>query len=335
MPYARRRKADALNRAYAHVSEASFGAAASALADKLVSMGFDEQEAKEVIEPAQGHLDDTGLFAPRDKPAPVFRHTVAANPDVSDALASLAGNEGVAIITRDDGAVEIAVTGRVAADLEAAITSAIPTTERQGFSEAVRKYRVEIKDQLSPAEQGEPFKVPRLVAEVQGNLEFADAEVFMEFHDWTLASHPARLDEAAFAIRETARSFKIDVDGNRVSYQFASEAEQLALDVDIDGWSPHNLILWLDRQLRQPDIHQLDLLKWLTDCVGHLVGPRKIHIAALMRTKFILARKLRERLAAARAAEQNAVYQRYLRPKPRSRCPSTTASSSETACIAM
>lgn len=312
MPYARRREADALNRAYAHVSEASFGAAASALADKLVSMGFDEQEAKEVIEPAQGHLDETGLFAPREKSGPVFRHTVAANPEVSDALAMLAKNEGVTIDTKDDGAVEIAVMGRVAAHLEAAIASAIPATARQGFSGAVRKYRVDIKDQLSPAEQGEPFRVPRLIVDIQGNFEFADADVFMEFHDWTLTSHPARLDEAAFAIRETARSFEIDVDGNRVSYQFASEDEQLALDVDVDGWSPQNLVLWLDRQLRQPDIHQSDLLKWLTDCVGHLVGPRRIHIAALMRTKFILARKLRERIAAARTAEQNTVYQRYL-----------------------
>jgi type III restriction enzyme len=71
-------------------------------------------------------------------------------------------------------------------------------------------------------------------------------------------------------------------------------------------------VLWLDGQLRQPDIHQSDLVKWLTDCVGHLVAARKLHIAALMRTKFILARKLRDRIAAARAAERNTVYQRYL-----------------------
>ncbi|MGX5733038.1 DEAD/DEAH box helicase [Bosea thiooxidans] len=312
MPYARRRKADALNRAYAHVSEASFGAAASALTDKLVSMGFDEQEAKDAIEAAQGHLDDTGLFAPRDKPTPVFRHTVEAGPDVAEALASVVQNEAVSVVPKEGGAVEIAVTGRVAPEIEAAITSVIPATERAGFSEAVRRYRVEIKDQLSPAEQGELFKVPRLVAEIQGNLEFADADVFMEYHDWTLASHPARLDETTFAIRETARSFEIDIDGSRVAYQFASEDEQLALDVDVEGWSPQSLVLWLDRQLRQPDIHQSDLLKWLTDCVGHLVGPRKIHIAALMRTKFILARKLRERISAARLAEQTTVYQRYL-----------------------
>lgn len=312
MPYARRRKVDDLNRAYAHVSEPSFGAAASALADKLVAMGFDEDEAKDVIEPAQGHLDDTGLFAQRERPAPVFRHTVAATPVESAALASVGKNEGVSVVAMDGGTVEIAVTGRVAPELEAAIAAAMPGPARQGFAEAVRRYRAEIKDQLTPAEQGETFLVPRLVSEIQGSFEFADADMFMEFHDWSLASHPARLDEAAFAIRETARSFEIDVDGNRVAWQFATEDEQLALDVDVEGWSPQNLVLWLDRQLRQPDINQSDLLKWLTDAIGYLVGSRKIHIAALMRTKFILARKLRECLATARLAEQRAVYQRYL-----------------------
>jgi len=231
MPYAQRRKADALNRAFAHVSEPSFGAAASALVDKLVLMGFDEQEARDVIEPAQGHLDETGLFAPREKAPPVFRHTVAASPDVTAALAFLATKHTVSVIAKDDGAVEIAVTGRVTPEAEMAIASAIPAPARQGFAEAVRKYRFDIKDQLSPAEQGEDFQIPRLVAEIQGNFEFADTDVFMEFHDWSLASHPARLDEAAFAIRETARSFEIDIDGNRVSYQFASRSFLLSFYV--------------------------------------------------------------------------------------------------------
>jgi type III restriction enzyme len=312
MPYAKRRAAEPLNRAYAHVSEASFGAAASGLADKLVAMGFEEDEAKDAIEPAQGHLDDTGLFAQREKPKPVFRHIVPATPELVSALQAAATKEGISVTETGDGKIEIAVTGRVAPEVETAITTAIPAPERQGFSEAVRKYRVEIKDQLSPAEQGDAFIVPRLVTEIQGTFEFADTDVFMEFHDWRIADHPARLDEREFAIRETARSFEIDVDGNRVTYQFADEAEQLTLDVDVEGWTPQNLVLWLDRQLRQSDIHQSDLLKWLTNCIGHLVGPRKLSIAALMRTKFILARKLNERIGAARSAERNTVYQRHL-----------------------
>jgi type III restriction enzyme len=311
MPYAKRRAADSLNRAYAHVSETSFGAAAASLADKLVHMGFEEDEARDAIEPAQGHLDDTGLFAPREKPKPTFSHIVPASQELVQAIGKR-DRPNVALRYTDDGKHEIQVSGRVDAELEEDIARALPESERNAFREAVKRYRTDVKHQLSPAEQGETFIVPRLMAEVQGEFDFADTDVFMEVHDWKLADHPARMDEREFSIRETARSFEIDVDGKQVTYHFADEAEQLTLDVDVEGWTPQNLVLWLDRQLRQPDIQQSDLLRWLTDCIGHLTGPRKLHIAALMRTKFILARKLRDHIAAARAAERNSVYQRYL-----------------------
>lgn len=310
MPYAKRRKAEDLNRAYAFLSEPSFGVAARSLADRLVAMGFEEDEAVANIEPAQTSLDmDTGLFGPRDKPKPTFTHTVTATPEM---VAELKKREGVTVREREDGKVEIAVTGRVDGGLEQAIIQALPETERTGFSAAVTRYRVEVKDQLSPAEQGEAFKVPRLVSEIQGEFEFADTDVFMEFHDWSLLNHSSKLGDAEFAIRETARSFEIDLDGNRVTYQFADEAEQLALDVDVDGWTPEALVLWLDRQVRQQDVHQSELLRWLRDLVGHLITARGMHIAALMRCKFILARKVREKLAAIRQQERNGVYQRYL-----------------------
>ena len=310
MPYAKRRKAEDLNRAYAFLSEPSFGEAARSLADKLVAMGFEEDEAFDNIEPAQTSLDaDTGLFGPRDKPKPTFKHTVTATPEV---VAELKKREGVSVRETEDGKVEIAVTGRVDGGLERAIVEALPETERTGFSAAVTKYRVEVKDQLSPAEQGEAFEVPRLFSEIQGEFEFADTDVFMEFHDWSLLDHSSKMGEGEFAIRETARSFEIDLDGNRITYQFADEAEQLALDVDVEGWTPEALVLWLDRQVRQPDIHQSELLRWLRDLVGHLITTRGMHIAALMRCKFILARKVREKLAAIRQQERDGVYQRYL-----------------------
>lgn len=310
MPYAKRRKADALNRAYAFLSEPSFGAAARSLADKLVAMGFEEDEALDNIQPAQPQLDaDTGLFAPRDKPQPTFRHTVTATPEV---VADLKGREGVTVRETEGGKVEIAVTGRVDGGLEQVIAEALPESERHNFKAAVAKYRVEVKDSLSPAEQGEPFRVPRLMSEIQREMEFADTDVFMEFHDWSLLNHSPQLGDAEFAIRETARSFEIDLDGNRITYQFADEAEQLALDVDVEGWTPEALAIWLDRQVRQPDIHQNELLRWLRDMLSHLITTRGMHIAALMRCKFILARKVREKLAAIRQKERSGVYQRYL-----------------------
>lgn len=310
MPYAKRRKDDALNRAYAFLSEPSFGEAARSLADKLVAMGFEEDEALDSIEPAQASLNaDSGLFGPRDKPKPTFRHPVTAAPEV---LAELQGHDGVTVHEGEGGRIEIAVTGPIDYGLEKTIADRLPEGERKGFAEAVARYRFEVKDLLSPAEQGETFEVPRLVSEIQGELEFADTDVFMEFHDWSLLDHSSKLGEEEFAIRETARSFEIDLDGNRITYQFADEAEQLALDVDVAGWTPEALVLWLDRQVRQPDIHQSELLRWLRDLVGYLINTRGMHISALMRCKFILARKVREKLAAIRQQERDGVYQRYL-----------------------
>ena len=310
MPYAKRRRIEGLNRAYAFLSEPSFGEAAQSLADKLVAMGFEEDDALDNIEPAQISLDaDSGLFGPRDKPRPAFKHTVTATPEV---VAELRKREGVPLLETEDGKVEIAVTGRVDGGLEQAIFEALPETERTGFSAAVTKYRVEVKDQLSPAGQGDAFEVPRLVSEIQGKFEFANTDVFMEFHDWSLLDHSSTLGEGEFATRETARSFELDLDGNRITYHFANEEEQLALDVDVEGWTPEALVLWLDRQVHQPDIHQSELLRWLRDLVGHLITLRGLHIAALMRCKFILARKVREKLAVIRQQERDGAYQRYL-----------------------
>ncbi|MCE0732460.1 DEAD/DEAH box helicase family protein [Halomonas sp. G15] len=310
MPYAKRRKVEDLNRAYAFLSEPSFGEAARSLADKLVAMGFEEDEALDNIEPTQTSLDvDTGLFGPRDKPKPTFKHTVTATPEVVSALKK---REGVSVRETDGGKIEIAVTGRVDGGLEKVIVEALPESERTDFSAAVTKYRVEVNDQLSPAEQDAAFEVPRLVSEIQGQFEFADTDVFMEFHDWSLLDHSSKLGEGEFAIRETARSFEINLDGNHITYHFADEVEQLALDVDVEGWTPEALVLWLDRQVRQPDIHQSELLRWLRDLVSHLMTARGMHITALMRCKFILARKVREKLAAIRQQERNGVYQCYL-----------------------
>ena len=311
MPYATRREADELNRAYAYLSEPSFGEAALALVDKLVKMGFDEEEARGSIERAQtesGEEDD--LFSQREAQKPTFRHTVAVAPEL---IPKLREWEGVTIHGETEGGkAEIVVVGHFDAQLETTISASLPESERNEFAKAVAGYRQETVETLSPAEVGETFSVPRLMSAVQDTLTFADTDVFMEYHDWSLLNHPWRLSKSEFGIRTTARSFEIDVEGNRISYQFATEEEQLPLDVQVEGWTQQALVLWLDRQLRQPDIAQGDMLGWLSRLVNHLVVTRNIHIAALMRCKFILARKVRDKIAAIRHRERAAVYQQHL-----------------------
>ena len=308
MPYAKRRKAPALNRAYAHVSETKFGAAAQTLTDKLIDMGFEDEEAHQAIV-VQTEFSAGSLFGSGQLAAQHFNHTMAVP---SDALAILKNTPGISVREVGNGAVELRVVGQIDAQLEKSIAAIIPQSERTGFSVAVQKFRIDTKQPLSPAELGPPFVVPRLMAWVQDSLEFADTDILMEHIDWRLTDYPALMSESEFNVTETANSFQIDLDGQRVAFQFISEAEQLVLDVPAEGWTPENLVLWLDRQLRQPDILQTQMLRWLRDCVDHLLAIRKISMTALMRTKFMLIRKLRDRIAAARQAERTKTYQRYL-----------------------
>ena len=312
MPYAKRRKVTELNKAYAYLSEPSSGEAARTLTDKLVAMGFEEEEARDNIEPVQGELgSEDGLFDPRDKPQPAFRHTLVATPEILSALKQTQ-RDGVTVSETGSGTVEITIAGQVDTRLEQEICTVLPEAERWRIAESFETYRKLVKNQLSPAEQDEKFEVPRLMAELQGELEFADTDVFMEDHDWSLLNHSPQMDEHEFTVRETARSFEIDIDGRHVRYQFAGEEEQLTLNVSVTGWTPEALILWLDRQVRQADIGQSELLNWLSDLVTHLLNARGLHITALMRCKFILARKIRDKISAIRRQERKSAYQQRL-----------------------
>jgi type III restriction enzyme len=309
MPFAKRREEPDLNKAYAHVSATSFQQAAQTLCDKLIDMGFEDDEAHEHIQPQLPI--DSGLFGNRERSKLKFTYTVSTSPEVLSCLNNKE-QEGVSVTKTSDGKVEITVVGEVAVDLEKSIEDEIPEVEREGFKKAVNAYRAATKRALSPAARGDVITVPRLVSKIQGEFEFADADVFMEFHDWSLLDHSAKLDAKDFDVKTTVNSFEIDLNGNRVTYQFASEAEQLILDIDVEGWTDDNLALWLDRQVRQSDIKQSELLRWVRDVVAYLTGTRKLHISALMRCKFILARKLRETISEYRQSERDGIYQQNL-----------------------
>ncbi len=310
MPYATRRTAAELNRAYAFLSEPETGMAARSLVDKLVAMGFEEDEARDNIEPVQTELDDDGLFSPDQLRQSAFSHVLTATPEVAAALDKIQ-LEGLTVYSTESGTFEIAVTGRVNETLAEAYRQLSPS-EREALAEVVEQHQLEAKLRLSPAERGETFSVPRLMTEIQGELEFADTDVFMDFHDWSLLNHPARLDEHEFTIRETAHGFEIDLDGNHVVYRSSGEQEQLSLNVAVEGWTQEALVLWLDRQVRQPDVGQAELVKWLSGLATYLLNTRGLHVSALMRCKFILARRIRDKIDAIRLEERNSVYQARL-----------------------
>ncbi len=308
MPYARRRGIADLNKAYAFMSEPDSGETARALVDKLVAMGFEEEEARDNVKRIDDQRD---LFGDTVEQQPVLTYTIAANDAVASDLHKTT-SDGVTIRDTGDGKIEIAVTGPLNDEVMQKIHVALPENERSGFTEEVKQYRVKNRGQLSPAGRGNVFVVPRLMAEIQGVMDFADSVAFVESHDWSLLHHSWKMDEKEFAIRETARHFEIDLDGRQVDYQRAGEEEQLEFNVHVEGWTSENLVLWLDRQVRQIDLHQGELLRWLRDLVGYLLDVRGMNMATLMRCKFLLARGIRDKIDAIRSQERKNVYQSRL-----------------------
>lgn len=304
MPYATRRKSPLLNKAYAHLVSRSFAEAAGALKDRLVDMGFEESEAEAAIE-ADPRLGE-GLFGERRRPLPSTRIVVNAGADTLAALKAAAPER----VSVEEGAIR--VTGFLRETEKAAVYAALPPAVASAVREQVAAYEAEHAHSASPAERGETFTIPRLMAQVQGELVFADAERLAEYFDWSLADAGHQLTPAQFGVAETADAFEIDLDGDRLTLSHADQSDQLLLDVPVEGWTERGLVALLAKQVRQDDIRPAELLAWLSDVVAFLVTDRRIPLSALMRCRFILARRLRERIAAVRQEARGQAYQACL-----------------------
>ncbi len=310
MPYAKQRTIPSLNRAYANLTSKSFSEAAHALKDRLVAMGFEEGEAEDNIIPEQLDLNE-GLFGHARRPQPSLSHTIDADPAAMKGLEAAVPSK-VRVTAGPDGKATVKITGFLSPAEKERLIAALPEAEVGGFNDQVATYEAEHLHHASPAERGEAFTVPALMAWVQGELELADTDILMEYHDWSLADHSPKLEAKDFAIQATADTFEIDIDQQRLFVKHADQSAQLLLDIPVEGWSEQTLVLFLDRQVRDKTIGQGELVRWLTDLVNYLTGPRNIPLSSLMQCKYPLARKVKERIADIRAKERTGVYQRSL-----------------------
>lgn len=299
MPYALRRQADSLNRAYAHVFSPNFAAAANDLRDSLVAMGFDAAEAQAYIRHENPQPAGPDVL-PAGHIAPPLRLTLAQAPDLS--ALSTAERERVRVEPLPSGEFSLTVVGLVPEALTEAVLSAAPSANHGWIREALVAYAVTVP--ATPAERGEDFFVPRLCVTVHGEIEIAERELFLEAGRWSLVNTPAELPELRFD--ETAKTFAFDVEGAQLVWKLVDERAQISFLES--PWTETDLVRWLDGQLRQPDIRQEEMLTFLARTVQHLTRDRHFSLATLIRGKFILAKVLQEKIKGYRQA---ACYEGY------------------------
>lgn len=311
MPYAKERAHEDLNRAYAHVVADSFAQAAATLKDRMVqNMGFERLDAGSLIIPQAELpleiLGAQGLDAREPRPTmpvipdchielPMMPDTQNWPGDIKEATRIQQTSQGVTILLPGDLSVELLQ------EAETYITNTVAAKDQPGVKDQFAAHRALRRALRAPAQLGVTFApIPQLCLELEAHLEVVERETLALLGDWSLLDHPVQL--AGFSITETVNSFEINIDSQTKVKVRHIDAQQLHLNETVSQVSQTDLVRWLDVELRQADIGQLQMQAWLMRMVTHLQADRGFTLTALVRAKFQLVQALRTEIDRLRKA---------------------------------
>lgn len=306
MPYASKRNRDSLNRAYAHVCEATFAHAAEALVDRLVTnMGFEALDVASMIAPQMP------LFDGVPQPAALPPVTTVLKVAKDTGLQHLAG---VSVAPATDGkGVEVTLTGHV----DEAVEKILLETERsekkrEVIREKITQHNAVVAAETSPAMRGVKFApIPPLGyrSDAQATLFPLEREAVLESVDLNLLAQTISLP--GFQVVEQDNAFEIYLDNDTVKMR-AADAHQLALDGVNVNITADDLVRWLNREVRQPDIVQSHLLAYLRAVVNHLMNEQRLGLNTLARMRFVLAKRLDAQISDMREAAAKTQFQQLV-----------------------
>ncbi len=298
MPYARMRQQDALNKAYAHIVAENFAQAASALKDRMVqNMGFERLETASLIIPQQPLplAGGQGGTPTGQRPAaPAVPDCVIEVPQAPDTQHWPAEVKAAVEIRQTTQGATLLLKGDTDAEMlkqaESFITNTLPEKARAAVKDQFAEHRAVRQALRAPVQLGFDFAaIPQLCLRLDGYLEVVEKETLASLGDWDLLDQPVQL--ANFAIRETINSFEIDVNGQQVKYRLI-DAQQLHLNDVASHVSEQDFVAWLDVELRQPYVSQLQLQAYLVKMLAHLVHDKSFTLTSLVRARFQLVQAL-------------------------------------------
>jgi type III restriction enzyme len=289
MPFAKTRQVEALNRAYAHLASPSFSAAAQLLKDKLIDMGFEAMEAAALVRPWP---DQDDIFG-RQGVKPHETALVVELPSPPD----LPGDAAYKITETQEQTFKVEIAGAVPEQVAKQLLKTVAGAAKKQIEAQIEFHNLRIQANKAPAMRGEPFAaVPRLCWLQEGLPELLEPESFLHMSSgpWSLQDYPAVVPQ--FDLKEKAKNFEVDIDGKKVFYKAAGESDVYNLDWVDSGVTETDLVRWLDKQVKQPDVAQAGLIAFLSRLIGNLTQARGMPLTGLLRSKFVLARTINEQI---------------------------------------
>jgi type III restriction enzyme len=171
---------------------------------------------------------------------------------------------------------------------------------------------------LAPSERGERFApIPRLCIREQGELLLLEPELIGELRPWRLNEAAGRFDLEGYDPDADAKEWVLGLDPSRKIEILDFQDRQYALAGIDNGATDQALARWLDREVRTAEFTQVEMLAYLSDLIGRLKTARNLTLEQLWRTRFPLARAIREKLGRLREeALRNATQELLFGPAP-------------------
>ena len=316
MPYAKRRKVEALNRAYAHLATPSFSRAAKELTDKLINMGFEALEIPAHLQHG-GNVGQGNLFGdngfddvPVVREEPPLEFTLDDAPDLSDLKEEQ--KENISIIEEPGGSCRIEVKGTVDIDTVKVLVGTIRGKAKKEITELIHQHNARTLARKAPAQRGESFKpLPQLCLFQDGQLSLLEQTTYRYLQgEWSLLDFPVKLDR--FQMRNNQATFEVDMAGKKVSYRVAETEEVYNLNLICTNITETDLIGWLSRKVRQPDLGHSELIGYLSCLISHLINERGLTLTALVRAKHPLSRAIAEEIDGIRRQVESRGFQTLL-----------------------
>jgi len=315
MPYAKRRVIEDLNRAYAHLlADSAFSKTAAALKDTLIAMGFEAMEVAAFLR-EQPPTPQLGLFGDQGQTVVSSAPTVPAlvvELTALPVLDTLTDAERQQISMTHDAESKTAVV-RITGPISPAMAAALMQQSKPGKNKKTLEQDIHIHNQAleaikAPSERGEPFgSLPQLCMLQQDELELIESQTLLHAASWNLLDYPVELP--GFSLMETTDTFTIDTDGKKLVYSIADQKEIVPFNQGFLEVTEHDLVRWLDKELKQPDIMQQQLIGYLALVVKKLLQQPEYSLTSLVRNKFRLARSIREQIDQHRKQAQSKGYQ--------------------------
>lgn len=317
MPYAKRRMVEDLNRAYAHLATDKFSKAANELTDKLIAMGFEAMEVAAFLKQQASTSLQTdafgdGMIPIQSESADYVLPFVAVLPKAPDFSGLDKVQKNQVTMSQKDKETVISIKGDVSDEMLKALIKASPIKKQKDqIKQQVKIYNSKRLSLGAPSERGELFaKLPMLCSIIQGELELVEKQSFLTPGSWDLSKYPAELPN--FELRENTMSFSLDVDNKQVTQTKLSQSAIYDLNFSETDVTAEMLVRWLDRKLKQVDVIQSQMIRFLSQLINGLLKKPEISLTVLVRNKFPLSRAIAQLIKKHRLAAEKAGYQACL-----------------------